>query len=242
MSRVCAVFGGSRGIGAAISKAFAREGENVVILAKNVDRIEATLESLNKIDGGGTHTGLICNISSETDVKTRLSQVYDKYGRIDILVNSAGITKDSLLLRTSKLEVSDLLELNLIGPMITSRVVLKEMIRQQDGCIINIGSIVGLKGNIGQSSYGASKAGLLGFTRCLAKEVASRNIRVNLIAPGFIKTDMTGGSQFLHMENHIPMGRFGDPTEVANAAVFLANSPYITGQMITVDGGLQLAI
>ncbi|XP_077991795.1 carbonyl reductase family member 4-like [Glandiceps talaboti] len=242
MSRVCAVFGGSRGIGGAISKAFAREGDNVVVLAKNAERIEAMLQSLKKIEGGGNHSGLVCNISNETEVQTRLAQVKEKYGQIDILVNSAGYNKDGLLLKSTKSEIIGLLQSNLIGPMITSQVVLKDMIRRHQGCIINIGSIVGFKGNIGQSSYGASKAGLLGFTKCLAKEVASRNIRVNLIAPGFTKTDMTGGSQFLHMEKHIPMGKFGDPAEVAQAAVFLANNNYITGQAIIVDGGLHLSI
>ncbi|XP_077863302.1 carbonyl reductase family member 4-like [Saccoglossus kowalevskii] len=207
MNRVCLVFGGSRGIGGAISKAFAREGDNVIILAKNPTRIDAAVQKLKDLGGGGNHSGVVCNISDEAAVETRLAQINEKYGRIDILVNSAGMNKDGLLLRTSKKEVMELMQSNLVGPMISSRVVLKQMIKQKQGCIINIGSIVGFKGNIGQTSYGASKAGLLGFTRCLAKEVASRGIRVNLIAPGFIRTDMTGGAQFLQMEHHIPMGR-----------------------------------
>ncbi|XP_039607104.1 carbonyl reductase family member 4 isoform X2 [Polypterus senegalus] len=235
MSKLCAVFGGTRGIGKAVSQLLADQGYRVVVLGRSLDSAQAVAEAL------GDHIAHSCDVSKEHDIQNTFDKIQASLGPVHYLVNAAGINRDSLLLRTKIEDILAQLHTNLLGSMLTCKYALRGML-QQGGSIVNIGSIVGLKGNIGQSVYSASKAGLVGFTRSLAKEVAAKNIRVNLVAPGFIKTDMTIGMNEAEVKKAIPLGRFGDPDEVAQAVVFLLKSPYITGQVLVVDGGLQLAI
>uniref|UniRef100_A0A8C4SCZ7 3-ketoacyl-[acyl-carrier-protein] reductase beta subunit n=1 Tax=Erpetoichthys calabaricus TaxID=27687 RepID=A0A8C4SCZ7_ERPCA len=225
MSKLCAVFGGTRGIGKAVSQLLADQGHRVVVLGRSLDSAQAVAEALG---------GMILALFT-------LEKYYLKAFETGLEVTCYCTFRDSLLLRTKIEDILAQLHTNLLGSMLTCKYALRGML-QQGGSIVNIGSIVGLKGNTGQSVYSASKAGLVGFTRSLAKEVAAKNIRVNLVAPGFIKTDMTIGINEAEVKKAIPLGRFGDPDEVAQAVVFLLKSPYITGQVLVVDGGLQLAI
>lgn len=183
-----------------------------------------------------------CDVSKEQEVQKTFEAIQKSCGNITYLVNAAGINRDGLLLRTKPEDMVSVLHTNLLGTMLTCKAALRSMIHSKGAAIVNVGSVVGLKGNAGQCVYSASKAGLEGFTRSLAKEVASRNVRVNLLAPGFIRTDMTAGLQNDNRGRSIPLGRFGEPEEVAKAALFLLESPYITGQTLVVDGGLQLAM
>lgn len=163
-----------------------------------------------------------------------------KLGPINYLVNAAAINRDGLLLRTKTEDMVSQIHTNLLGTMLTCKAAVKSMIQQQGGAIVNIGSVVGLKGNSGQSVYSASKAGVVGFSRALAKEVARKQIRVNVVAPGFVHTEMTAHLAEEELKKAIPLGRFGDPHEVAHAVLFLLESPYVTGSTLIVDGGLQL--
>ncbi|OCT99639.1 carbonyl reductase family member 4 isoform X1 [Xenopus laevis] len=234
MSKVCAVFGGSRGIGKAIAKLLAQKDYKVAVISRNLEVAQAAVTEI------GAHLALSCDVSKENEIQCTFKEIKNNLGNIDYLVNSAGISRDALLLRTRSEDIMSLLSINLVGTIQTCKVALKGMIQQQGGAIVNIGSIVGHKGNIGQSIYGASKEGLIGFSKSLAKEVAKRNIRVNVVAPGFIHTDMTSGLKEDSLNKMIPLGRFGEPEEVAQSVLFLLESPYITGHVLVVDGGLQL--
>ncbi|KAK9956411.1 hypothetical protein ABG768_014146 [Culter alburnus] len=225
MSRLAVVFGGSRGIGRAVSQLLAQRGHRVVVLSRNKEASQATAESL----------------PGEEDVQRAFETISKNCGTVGYLVNAAGINRDALLLRSKSEDMLSVLHTNLLGSMLTCRGALRSML-SHGGAIVNIGSVVGVKGNSGQCVYSASKAGLEGFTRSLAKEVATRNIRVNLVAPGFIQTDMTEGLEKEAATRRIPLGRFGEPAEVAQAVLFLLESPYITGQVLLVDGGLRLAM
>lgn len=239
----CVVYGGSRGIGKAIASAFLQDGYQVAILARNAQRLEDTVQELQEgLPCKDQLKSFPCDITKEQDVQATSDHILQDVGHVSILINAAGITYDKLLLRTHLSSVEDVIETNLIGPMLTCRTYLKGMVQRKEGCIINIGSIVGQRGNIGQTAYSASKAGLVGFTKSLAKEVKGRGIRVNLIAPGFIDTDMTSTLNRSQLEKMIPLGRFGDANEVAKTALFLAKTPYITGQVLNVDGGLNLVM
>ncbi|XP_062306534.1 carbonyl reductase family member 4 [Osmerus eperlanus] len=238
MSRLCVVCGGSKGIGRAVSRLLAEKGFRVAVLSRNQDAARATVTSLKGVD----HLAFSCDVSQEQEVQKTFENIQKTCGNISYLVNAAGINKDSLLLRARPEDMVSVLHTNLLGSMLTSRAALRSMLRARGGAIVNIGSVVGLKGNSGQCVYSASKAGLEGFTRSLAKEVASRNIRVNLLAPGFIHTDMTAGLSEEEGARSIPLGRLGEPEEVAQAVLFLLLSPYVTGQVLAVDGGLQLAM
>ncbi|XP_048365948.1 3-oxoacyl-[acyl-carrier-protein] reductase isoform X1 [Sphaerodactylus townsendi] len=231
MSKVCAIFGGSRGIGQATAQLLAQKGYCLAVVARNLDTAQATAKNL-----GAGHLAFSCDVSKEEDVKDTFSQIEKSLGYVNYLVNAAGINRDGLLLRTKVDEMVSQLHTNLLGTMLTCKVAVKNMIQQQGGAIVNVGSIVGLKGNSGQSVYSASKAGLAGFSRSLAKEVARKNIRVNMIAPGFIHTDMTAHLKEDQLRKTIPLGRFGEPQEIAKAIVFLLESPYITGHVLVVDG------
>ncbi|KAI7800278.1 putative carbonyl reductase family member 4, partial [Triplophysa rosa] len=237
MSRPGVVFGGSRGIGRAVSQLLAQRGHRVVVVSRNKEAAQAAAESLP----GGEHLGLSCDVSKEEEVQRTFEVIGKTCGTVGYLVNAAGINRDALLLRSKSEDMVSVLHTNLLGSMLTCRAALRSML-SHGGAIVNIGSLVGVKGNAGQCVYSASKAGLEGFTRSLAKEVAARNIRVNLVAPGFIQTDMTAGLEKEELVKRIPLGRFGEPTEVSQAVLFLLESPYITGQILIVDGGLQLAM
>ncbi|NP_001084717.1 carbonyl reductase family member 4 [Xenopus laevis] len=234
MSKVCAVFGGSRGIGKAVAKLLAQKDYKVAVISRNLEVAQAAVTEI------GAHLALSCDVSKENEIQCTFKEIKNNLGNIDYLVNSAGISRDALLLRTRSEDIMSLLSINLVGTIQTCKVALKGMIQQQGGSIVNIGSIVGHKGNIGQSIYGASKEGLIGFSKSLAKEVAKRNIRVNVVAPGFIRTDMTSDLKEDSLNKMIPLGRFGEPEEVAQSVLFLLESPYITGHVLVVDGGLQL--
>lgn len=238
MSRLAVVCGGSRGIGKAVSRLLAERGCRLAIISRSKDAAEATVASLH----GDNHVAFSCDVSIEPEVQKTFETIQKTCGKITYLVNAAGINRDSLLLRTKPEDMVSLLHTNLLGSMLTCRAALRSMMTVQGASIVNIGSVVGLKGNAGQCVYSACKAGLEGFTRSLAKEVASRSVRVNLLAPGFIHTDMTAALKEDDGGRYIPLGRFGKPEEVAQAALFLLESPYVTGQVLVVDGGLQLAM
>ncbi|XP_051500939.1 carbonyl reductase family member 4 [Myxocyprinus asiaticus] len=237
MSRLVVVFGGSRGIGRAVSQRLAQRGHRVVVLSRNQEAAQAAADTLP----GGQHLGLSCDVSKEETVRRTFETISKSCGTVGYLVNAAGINRDAVLLRSKSEDMVSVLHTNLLGSMLTCKAALRSMLGH-GGAIVNIGSVVGVKGNAGQCVYSASKAGLEGFTRSLAKEVATRNIRVNLVAPGFIRTNMTAGLENDEAVRRIPLGRFGEPAEVAQAVVFLLESPYITGQILLVDGGLQLAM
>jgi len=242
--KVCAIFGGSRGIGKAISEALAIQGGNVAVISRDKSRAAECVDRLRRATSQEKHLSLSCDISCYTSVQSCFKDVQDRLGQVSILVNVAGVNYDSLLLRMDPGQMEVVINTNLVGAMYTSQAVLKHMLRERDGVIINIGSVVGMKGNTGQCVYAASKAGLLGFTKSLAKEVASRNIRVNLVAPGFIETDMTSDLRRQNSEigSMIPLGRYGKVHEVAETVCFLAETTYITGQVLLVDGGLTLSL
>ncbi|ACK42224.1 MULTISPECIES: 3-oxoacyl-[acyl-carrier-protein] reductase [Dictyoglomus] len=242
--RVALVTGGSRGIGRAIVLSFAKEGAKVLINYKGNEKAAMeTLEEVKKIGGEGEV--FKADVSIEEEVDKMFNFVLEKWGRLDILVNNAGITRDNLLIRMKSEEWDQVINTNLKGVFYCTRSAVKIMLKQRYGRIINISSVIGLRGNIGQANYAAAKAGIIGFTKAVAKEVASRGITVNAVAPGFILTDMT---EVLSEEmkkkalEEIPMGRFGDPKDVASAVKFLASDEagYITGVVLSIDGGLSI--
>lgn len=242
--KVCLVTGGSKGIGRSICIEFAKNGADIA-LNYSSDEIAAaqTAEEIKKL--GAKVETFKTDVSDFEQVEKMVKDIYDKLGRIDILVNNAGITKDALLLRMTEKEWDKVIDVNLKGVFNTSKACIKYMLKQkQGGRIINISSIVGIYGNAGQTNYAAAKAGIIGFTKSLAKEVGSRDITVNAIAPGFIRTDMTFSllQKDSDISKNIPLKRLGNPEDVAKAAAFLASedASYITGQVIAVDGGLTL--
>ncbi|XP_078363397.1 carbonyl reductase family member 4-like [Oculina patagonica] len=242
--KVCAVFGGSRGIGRAVSETLASRGGIVAVISRDSDRAADCVDSLRRTTSCDQHLSVSCDVSCYTSVQNSLQHIQNKLGQVNVLVNVAGVNYDNLLLRTKPDEIQRTISTNLLGPMYTSQAVLKDMLRNRNGVIINIGSVIALKGNTGQCVYAASKSGLVGFTKSLAKEVASRNIRINMVAPGFIETDMTLNlrTQNTEIKHLIPLGRYGKTQEVAEAVCFLVETPYITGQVLLVDGGLTLSI
>ncbi|CAK6445816.1 unnamed protein product [Pipistrellus nathusii] len=237
MDKVCAVFGGSRGIGRAVAQLMAQKGYRLAIVARNLQVAKAAAGDL-----GGGHLAFSCDVAKEHEVKHTFEEMEKNLGPVNFLVNAAGINRDSLLVRAKTEDMIAQLHTNLLGSMLTCKAAMKTMIQQQRGSIVNVGSIIGLKGNAGQSVYSAAKGGLVGFSRALAKEVARKKIRVNVVAPGFVHTDMTKALNEEHLKKNIPLGRFGDPIDVAHAVVFLLESPYITGHVLVVDGGLQLTM
>ncbi len=242
--KVAIVTGASRGIGRAIALKFAQAGVKVVInYAGNLTAAEEVLESIVCLQG----EALIVqgDVSKTADVDNLIKQTVERFGRIDILVNNAGITRDNLLMRMKEDDWDVVLNTNLKGVFYCTKAVAKIMMKQRYGKIINMTSVVGLTGNAGQANYAAAKAGVIGFTKSMAKELASRNINVNAIAPGFIDTDMTQGltdQVKTAMVANIPLTRLGQADDVGNAALFLASdfSSYITGQTLHVDGGMVM--
>ena len=237
------VTGGGRGIGRAIALALAESGMEVVVNYSN--SAAAAKEVVELItESGGKAYALQANVAMEEDVDGLIKTVLERSGRLDVLVNNAGITRDGLLMRMKTSEWQAVIDLNLTGVFLCSRAVARPMLKQKSGRIINITSVVGLMGNAGQANYAAAKAGVVGLTRSTAKELASRGITVNAVAPGFIATDMTKDLDVDAILLDIPLGTFGTQEQVAGAVRFLATDPasaYITGQVLQVDGGMVMA-
>ncbi len=242
--KTCLVTGGSRGIGKAIAIRLAEFGADVAITyARSADAAE---EVKNEIEGLGRKCKSIqadaVDLGRAEEV---IAEIVDDWGKIDVIVNNAGITKDNLILRMSEEQWDDVITTNLKSVFNYSKAAAKPMMRNRGGSVINISSVVGISGNAGQSNYSASKAGIIGFTKSYAKELASRNIRANVVAPGYILTDMTGelDEKVLQgIKDETPLGRAGNPEEIADAVVFLSSdmSTYITGEVIRVDGGMAM--
>jgi 3-oxoacyl-[acyl-carrier protein] reductase len=241
--KVAFVTGGAQGIGKEIAVAFARHSADLIIGDINQSVLESTVRELRQL--GGKADGYMLDVSSMASCEEAVKKAIDKFGRIDILVNNAGITRDNLLLRMSEEDFDRVIRINLKGTFNCTKVLSRVMMKQRYGRIINIASVIGLIGNAGQVNYAASKAGIIGVTKSVAKELASRNVTVNAIAPGFIRTEMTDvlpEEVRAKMLETIPLKRPGMPADVANAALFLASeySSYITGQVLVVDGGMVM--
>ena len=242
--KVALITGGSRGIGKAIALELADNGYNIVI---NYRTVNDELKNLKKdIEDKKVECLLVYgDVSKFEDCENMIKQAIDKFERIDVLVNNAGITKDGLIMRMKKEDFESVIDVNLTGTFNVTRNVIPYMMKQRSGRIINLSSVVGVAGNAGQTNYSASKAGIIGFTKSLAKEVASRNILVNAIAPGFIETDMTSVLSDSVKEailNQIPLKRMGSANEIAKLVKFLSSDDckYITGQVINIDGGMVM--
>jgi 3-oxoacyl-[acyl-carrier protein] reductase len=240
--RVAIVTGASRGIGKAIALALAGSGAAVVAVARG-DQAQATADDITA--GGGRAMGRSLDVGDGAAVDALVKEAVAAFGKVDILVNNAGITRDQLLLRMKRDDWDAVLHTNLTGAFVCSQAAIKVMVRQRYGRIVNISSVVGQTGNAGQANYAASKAGLIGFTKSLAREVASRNITANVVAPGFIDTDMTRAldeKQVQALRERIPLARLGSVADVAAAVVFLVSDAgsYITGETLNVNGGMLM--
>ena len=239
-NKIAIVTGASQGIGKIIAFELAKSGAHVVCISRNKKAIESTVDEITQ--NNGKASSFPCDVSDSDAFMKIILEIIEKNDKIDILVNNAGITRDSILVRMSNEDWDDVINTNLKGAFSCTKAVMRYMIKNKFGRIINITSIVGLTGNAGQANYAASKAGLIGMTKSIAKEVASRGITANCIAPGWIETSMT---DILNEEvknkllSQIPMGKIGSPDDIANTVIFLASDEagYITGQTITVDGG-----
>jgi 3-oxoacyl-[acyl-carrier protein] reductase len=241
--RVAIVTGASRGIGRATALALAAEGANVVVnYASSSSAADQVVAAVGEM--GGESIALQADVSQADQVDALVNAVIDKWGRIDVLVNNAGITRDTLLLRMKPEDWQAVIDLNLTGVFLCTKAVSKIMLKQKSGRIVNVTSVSGLMGNPGQANYSAAKAGVIGFTKTVAKELASRGITVNAVAPGFIATDMTHSVNAEEILKFIPLNRYGQPEEVAGLIRFLAADPaaaYITGQVMNIDGGMVMA-
>ncbi|HBZ65122.1 MAG TPA: 3-oxoacyl-[acyl-carrier-protein] reductase [Lachnospiraceae bacterium] len=243
-NKIAVVTGAGRGIGRGIAFALAREGAMVVVNYNgSKDRAEEVVRTIE--EAGGKATAVQCNISDFEAAKEFFANVVKEYGKIDILVNNAGITKDNLMMKMSEEEFQSVIQTNLAGTFHGVKFVTRPMMKQRQGRIINIASVSGVIGNMGQANYSASKAGVIGLTKAAAKELASRNITVNAVAPGFVATEMIDVLSDSVKEAAvatIPLGRFGEVEDIAETVVFLASdkAKYITGQVICVDGGIAM--
>jgi 3-oxoacyl-[acyl-carrier protein] reductase len=243
-TNVAIVTGSGRGIGREIALVLARHGASVVISDINVAAAEKAAAEIK--NDGGSSIAIAADVTEQEQVASLANQTMSSFGRIDILVNNAGITRDTLLMRMSAADWDLVLATNLKGAFLCTQAVVRHMLKQRRGRIINIASVVGLIGNAGQANYAAAKAGLIGLTKATAREVAARGVTANAIAPGFIDTDMTrdlGESAKTEFLRQIPLGHAGSPEDVANAVLFLASEEarYITGHVLNVDGGMVMA-
>ncbi|MBO9152765.1 3-oxoacyl-[acyl-carrier-protein] reductase [Chitinophaga sp. GCM10012297] len=243
-NKVAIVTGASRGIGEAIALKFAEEGANIAFTYVSSDEKAKALEA-RLAEKGVKAKAYKSNAGVWEDCEALVNDVVKEFGTVDICVNNAGISKDNLLLRMSPEQWDEVMDVNLKSVFNMTKLVMRPMMKAKKGSIVNMSSIIGIKGNAGQSSYAASKAGIIGFSKSIAQEIGSRNIRVNAVAPGFVETDMThylkdgeGAKNYL---DQIPLGKFGSPEDIANVCLFLASemSAYVTGQVLSVCGGLN---
>ena len=242
--RTVLITGGSRGIGRAVCCAFARAGCRIFFNYSSASPAAAETEKL-VADAGGSATGIRVNVAAESEVAEFVGRALAETGRIDVLVNNAGITRDGLIVRMKETDWDDVLNINLKGTFNCIKAVTKTMMKQRAGRIINVSSVVGVSGNPGQANYVASKAGIIGLTKAVAKELASRGITANVVAPGYVDTDMSTSLSDKAKEmmvSQIPLGRVGSPEDIAAAVVFLASdqAAYITGQVLHVNGGMYM--
>ncbi|MCP3902349.1 MAG: 3-oxoacyl-[acyl-carrier-protein] reductase [Planctomycetes bacterium] len=239
--RVAIVTGASRGIGRAIAERLARDGRIVVLASRTIETLEEVRGAITSDGGAAEVRG--CDVGDSDALSSMIEEVASTHGRLDILVNNAGMTRDGLLLRMSDDDFDDVLRVNLRSAFVACRAAARPMMRGRFGRIVNIGSVTGLMGNAGQANYAAAKAGLVGLTKTVAREFASKGVTANVVAPGFVDTEMLHGLPESHREEaakNIPVRRFGTPEEIAHAVAFLTDDDagYVTGQVIVVDGGL----
>tara|TARA_Y100000814_G_scaffold189854_1_gene139081 strand:+ start:254 stop:1000 length:747 start_codon:yes stop_codon:yes gene_type:complete len=240
-NKVAIVTGASRGIGRSVAQEISKSGAHVVCVSRSEDDLLKISKKLN--DEGFSSSSFVCDVSNSNDFKKLIDDTVSKFNQVDILVNNAGITKDNLIMRMSESDWNTVIDVNLKGVFNGIKAVSRQMMKQKYGRIINISSIVGLIGNPGQANYAASKAGVIGLGKAVSKELASRNITVNTIAPGYIETEMVEDIQETVKDDlfkQIPLGRIGKPSDIATAVLYLASDEagYITGQTLTIDGGM----
>lgn len=241
--QIVIVTGSTRGIGQQVARDFAAAGAAVMIIGRKAENAQAVAAEITA--AGGRAEGFGCDVTNRENVTETFNKILDKYKRVDILINNAGITKDNLLLRMSEDDFDEVIRVNLKGVFHFTKLASKVMLKARQGRIINIASIIGITGNAGQANYAASKAGIIGFTKSVARELASRGITVNAVAPGYVATDMTGELGEKTKETilqSIPMGRLGAAGDISGVCLFLASAEasYITGQTIVVDGGMAI--
>ena len=241
--RVAIVTGASRGIGRGIAKRLAKDGRHVVAVARNAEQLQSLEAEI--IAAGGTCEHRTCDIADGLAVQRMVEEVAEKHGRLDILVNNAGITKDGLLMRMSDADFDEVINVNLRSVFIACRAASRPMLRGKFGRVVNIGSVSGVEGNKGQANYASAKAGVIGLTKSIAKELGAKGITANVVAPGFVETDMTaflGPDDKKKVAEHITVGRLGIPEDITAAVAYLTadDAGYITGQVLVVDGGLPM--
>ena len=239
--KVAIVTGGSRGIGLAIAEALADAGATIAVIGRNGERAKQAAAALS----GAGHQGYACDVADPFQVTDTVKAIQEGLGSVDILINNAGLTRDNLLMRMKDEEFDEVIATNLKGAFNFTRAVTRSMMKKRDGVILNITSVVGLSGNAGQTNYAASKAGMIGMTKSVAKELGSRGVRCNALAPGFIRTDMTAElseDQIESLQSLIPLGRLGETDDISGVVRFLVSpaARYITGQVLAVDGGMVM--
>lgn len=239
--KVAIVTGGSRGIGLAIAESLASAGATIAVIGRNGERAKQAAAALP----GAGHQGYACDVADPAQVKDTVKTIQEGLGSVDILINNAGVTRDNLLMRMKDEEFDEVIATNLKGAFNFTRAVTRGMMKKRDGVILNITSVVGLIGNAGQTNYAASKAGMIGMTKSVAKELGSRGVRCNALAPGFIRTDMTAElseDQIETLQSLIPLGRLGETDDISGVVRFLVSpaARYITGQVLAVDGGMVM--